>query len=95
MGWLTAWSFDRLRLWAETGLAPEGRARRTVGVTALRAAIVAVALGRRNLPLALVALTPAPVALPRARRCLRRPPSPTDARPPQILATLQRPGSAA
>lgn len=23
VGWMTAWSFDRLRIWAETGVAPE------------------------------------------------------------------------
>jgi hypothetical protein len=24
IGWMTAWSFDRLRIWAETGVPPEG-----------------------------------------------------------------------
>ncbi|MBC7763625.1 MAG: SRPBCC family protein, partial [Candidatus Saccharibacteria bacterium] len=23
VGWMTAWSFDRLRIWAETGVEPE------------------------------------------------------------------------
>ena len=23
LGWMTAWSFDRLRIWAETGVPPE------------------------------------------------------------------------
>ena len=27
MGWATAWSFDRLRLWAETGQTPESTLR--------------------------------------------------------------------
>ncbi len=88
LGWLTAWSFDRLRLWAERGLAPEVALRRTVGATALRVAVVAIALRRRSLPLAVIGLSPAPMALPRARRCLRQPPSLADARPPQTLATL-------
>lgn len=25
LGWMTAWSFDRLRIWAETGQAPQTR----------------------------------------------------------------------
>ena len=95
MGWLTAWSFDRLRLWAELGVEPEVALRRTLGVTALGTVIAAVAVRRRSLALAVIGLAPAPVALPRARRCRRRPPSPSDARPPQILAALHRPRSAA
>ena len=91
LGWLTAWSFDRLRLWAETGLAPEVALRRSVGVAALRTVVLAAALRRRSLPLLLLAAGPAPVAVPRARRCLRRPPAPGDARPPQTLADLRRP----
>ena len=93
MGWLTAWSFDRLRLWAETGLPPEVALRRTLAVTAVRAAVLAAACRRRSLPLLLLAFGPAPVTLPRARRCLRRPPSPEDARPPQTLAELEGPRS--
>lgn len=91
MGWLTAWSFDRLRLWAETGLAPEVALRRTLAATAVRAALLTAALRRRNLPLLLLSFSPAPVALPRARRCLRRPPSADDARAPQTLGTLHHP----
>lgn len=30
IGWLTAWSFDRLRIWAETGVEPERWPLRTV-----------------------------------------------------------------
>lgn len=30
MGWATAWSFDRLRLWAETGLEPHRAARQAL-----------------------------------------------------------------
>lgn len=93
MGWLTAWSFDRLRLWAETGLAPEVALRRTLAVTAVRAVLVTAAVRRRSLLPLVLAAGPAPVALPRARRCLRRPPSPGDARPPQTLSTLSRPRS--
>lgn len=30
LGWATAWSFDRLRLWIEAGVEPRGAARRTI-----------------------------------------------------------------
>jgi hypothetical protein len=54
MGWLTAWSFDRLRLWAERGLAPEDAARRWwaanllrgAGAVAVGGAVAAAARGR-------------------------------------------------
>ena len=42
LGWATAWSFDRLRLWVERGIEPERSLR---------------------------------LLLPRARRCLRKPPA--------------------
>jgi hypothetical protein len=95
MGWLTAWSFDRLRLWAETGLEPEVALRRSLGITTLRVALVAVAVRRRSAGLAVLSLCPSPVEIPRARRCLRRPPSPGDASPPQSLAVLHHPRSPA
>lgn len=40
MGWATAWSFDRLRLWIERGVEPAGAARRAV-VHAIAASAVA------------------------------------------------------
>jgi hypothetical protein len=40
IGWATAWSFDRLRLWIEAGIEPRGAARRAV-VHALCTATVA------------------------------------------------------
>jgi hypothetical protein len=40
MGWATAWSFDRLRLWIERGVEPAGAARRAL-VHALAASAVA------------------------------------------------------
>lgn len=30
IGWATAWSFDRLRIWLETGVPPEGAVRRAL-----------------------------------------------------------------
>lgn len=79
MGWGTAWSFDRLRLWVEHGITPE-RALRTALVDAgLRVATVALA-ARRGPSAALatavltLALPPSP-RTPAARRCRRRPPT--------------------
>lgn len=78
MGLMTAWSFDRLRLWVESGLEPEDSSRRALGVAALRLLAAGLALRRRSpwsLPLAGAALLlPVPLERPRARRCLRRPP---------------------
>ena len=96
VGWLTAWSFDRLRLWHATGLAPEAATRRALGVAGCRLAVLVVAAAgprRRALPLLGLALLPSPVQVPRARRCRRRPPHPRDARPPGALATLRAPGA--
>lgn len=81
IGWMTAWSFDRLRLWLDHGLAPADALRRTVVVWGLRVAlvVVAVALLSPAGPLASAAVVllalgvPSPVLVPRARRCLRRP----------------------
>ncbi|WP_433436796.1 SRPBCC family protein [Nonomuraea sp. CA-141351] len=79
MWWATAWSFDRLRLWLETGRTPERSLRRALAEAGARA--VSVLLAAAVLPplLALavlgaaLALPPLP-GTPAARRCLRRPP---------------------
>ncbi|MEU8358448.1 hypothetical protein AB0C27_20775 [Nonomuraea sp. NPDC048882] len=79
MWWATAWSFDRLRLWLETGRTPERLLRQALAEATLRTA--AVALAACVLP-PLAALAAAALALaipplpttPAARRCLRRPP---------------------
>ncbi|MQS14218.1 hypothetical protein F7Q99_18555 [Streptomyces kaniharaensis] len=42
VGWLTAWSFDCLRLWAEHGVPPERSRRRAVGEVAIRLGCSAV-----------------------------------------------------
>jgi hypothetical protein len=79
MGWATAWSFDRLRLWLEDGIPPERSLRRWVMSTGLRAVVCAAAwlltheLVATLLTLAVIWL-PAPRSVPSARRCLRRPP---------------------
>jgi hypothetical protein len=79
MGWATAWSFDRLRLWVEDGIPPEQSLRLWVLHTGLRAVVCAAAwlltqeLVATLLTLAIVRLPP-PRSVPSARRCLRRPP---------------------
>ncbi|CAL9418578.1 hypothetical protein [Streptomyces sp. enrichment culture] len=80
MGWATAWSFDRLRLWLEEGVTPE-RARRnwladlTLRVVAVTAAGTALALRPAELPPAAAYLVP---LLPAVAVCaaLFAPPSP-------------------
>ena len=42
IGWATAWSFDRLRLWAERGASPATTLRATLTYTAARLAIIVV-----------------------------------------------------
>ncbi|MDX3524394.1 hypothetical protein [Streptomyces scabiei] len=43
MGWATAWSFDRLRLWLERGITPERALRHWLAEAALRALTVVAA----------------------------------------------------
>ena len=42
MGWATAWSFDRLRLWLECGIDPEAALRQTLTHGASRLALAAI-----------------------------------------------------
>ncbi len=97
LGWATAWSFDRLRLWLEDGVTPERALRLGVADGVLR--VTAVALGAAALvrgprPYAVVALLavlpPVPGA-PRASRCRRAPTRPEGRRAPSTLATLEEP----
>ncbi|MBF4993361.1 hypothetical protein ITX31_04435 [Arthrobacter gandavensis] len=103
LGWATAWSFDRLRLWAEDGILPE-RARRAWLVDAgLRAAAAAGALyllfrypraGTAFAAVAAVAcagMLPAGSSVPRAAHCRRQPPDRHSSRPPASLAALPEP----
>ncbi|WEH43535.1 hypothetical protein [Streptomyces sp. AM 2-1-1] len=95
MGWATAWSFDRLRLWCERGTHPRVALARALGECALRLALVlAVLFASPVAPLALAGGTAALVALlpplpgtPAARRCRRTPPG--RIRAPRLLATLE------
>ena len=63
MAWGTAWSFDRLALWLERGVAPE----RALALAVVRALAIAGLARRRPLVLALL-LVPVP-GVPSARRC--------------------------
>lgn len=95
MGWATAWSFDRLRLWCERGTHPRAALARALGECALRLALVLAALLASPVaPLALAASTAVLAALlpplpgtPAARRCRRTPPG--RVRAPRLLATLE------
>ena len=89
IGWMTAWSFDRLRLWLEHGISPRTSFRRTLAAHTVRAGVVVTALVALDAPVsvavtALTLLLPAPLRLPRARRCLRRPPRGGSDAPPVI-----------
>lgn len=78
MGWATAWSFDRLRLWAERGQTPELSVFNALAELAVRLSACLMAL---ELPaflgaiiLGFACLLPPLPSTPAARRCLRRPP---------------------
>jgi len=85
MGWGTAWSFDRLRLWVERGITPEQALRNALADAGVRVAAVGVAAARCGrvaaVATALVALLlPPSPSTPAARRCMRRPPKDRSAR---------------
>ncbi|WP_225827368.1 hypothetical protein [Streptomyces naphthomycinicus] len=53
MGWATAWSFDRLRLWLERGVTPERALRNWLAELTVRGLLLALCLaglGRGSLP---------------------------------------------
>jgi hypothetical protein len=94
MGWATAWSFDRLRLWLEDGVPPERSLRRSLLDAAIRVTLCAGAWP--EMPVVIAAAITAcavlalrPPGVPSARRCLRRPydrpaASPPTASPPAL-----------
>ncbi|MEU8954595.1 hypothetical protein AB0C93_09840 [Streptomyces sp. NPDC048518] len=90
MGWATAWSFDRLRLWLERGITPERALWHAVAETAARVLCVVAAVLLAPMtalaPAALMLFLPPLPTTPAARRCLRTPPA--RARAPRLLATL-------
>ncbi|MGO1049548.1 SRPBCC family protein [Crossiella sp. CA198] len=96
MGWATAWSFDRLRLWLEEGISPESALRRALADLAVRLLLTLVTLLLTPWPTALATALlalfapPAP-GVPAARRCLRRPPDALAATAPATLSRLELP----
>lgn len=96
MGWATAWSFDRLRLWCEDGIPPERSRNAAVLTAVLRWSTVAACLPRsrrRWLPAALLSalLVPAPAGVPQARRCRRVPRDADGRRAPAVARRLEFP----
>ena len=103
LGWATAWSFDRLRLWAESGLDPRGTRNRWLLDAAARLGTVAagmVLVLRKPAPETVLAalaaaaaavLVPRHWSIPRAARCLRRPPDRSTGHAPSSLASLAEP----
>ncbi|MFC9898030.1 hypothetical protein ACFVMC_30440 [Nocardia sp. NPDC127579] len=93
MGWATAWSFDRLRLWCERGITPRRALVGAVLDVTLRMAAVVSALALSSpwwLTLGVVALAvglPPLPGTPAARRCLRTPPG--CAATPALLAAVE------
>jgi hypothetical protein len=108
LGWATAISFDRLRLWAESEVDPKvSRNRWIIDATVRSAGLLAAAFlirpvfdgGRADAAIilgigtALASLvTPSHWTVPRARRCLRRAPDLRSAMAPSALASLRSPG---
>ncbi|MDQ0988521.1 hypothetical protein [Streptomyces sp. V2I9] len=94
MGWATAWSFDRLRLWCEREVGPARSLAYALAEVVARALLVVAALPfgpAAVLPAALAALLlPPSPRTPAARRCLRRPPG-RPAATPSLLTRLERP----
>lgn len=97
MGWATAWSFDRLRLWLETGRTPEQSLRQALLEVFARVAAV-LACSASGVPLSITVLAGAAALLvpplrgtPAARRCLRRPPGGRPAQVPAALTRLENP----
>lgn len=92
MGWATAWSFDRLRLWCERGVSPERARRHALGELAARVTAGGLAcafVGAHPLTVLIVvaALALPPLATtPAARRCLRRRPGRTEATRARVSA---------
>lgn len=108
LGWATALSFDRLRLWAESDVTPEASLRRWALDTGARTGLLAAscafayrAIKKRNTLSAVGAATTLVLPLvlkthwtvPRAGRCLRTAPDQKSATAPSALTTLANPKS--
>ncbi|MCP2243939.1 hypothetical protein [Lentzea aerocolonigenes] len=96
LGWATAWSFDRLRLWLERGVPPEASLRRALLDAGARVAVCVVAWWAAPVVLAAVItlgvlLVPPSPSTPAARRCRRLPPDRRSSVAPSTLSTLEHP----
>jgi hypothetical protein len=93
LGWATAWSFDRLRLWLERGITPRRALVHTaveVGIRILAVAAAATIDLRLCVLMGLVASVVPPAAVtPAARRCRRQPPDAVAGQAPHTLARLE------
>lgn len=90
MGWATAWSFDRLRIWLESGVPPEAARNHAMIEFGIRVLAVSAATALDVL-LGIAVAVPAVLApplptTPAARRCRRSPATPV--RAPRIAATI-------
>lgn len=110
LGWATALSFDRLRLWAESDLRPEDSRNRWIidaaarcGGTLAALLLFRRALSGRDAGIASVLGSTAALAswvfpphwtVPRAGRCLRKAQDARSARAPSALSTLPPPAGA-
>jgi hypothetical protein len=74
VGWATAWSFDRLRIWLEHGIPPEKARRLAIADLTIRTTALMAALTTRNPLPAVIALLPRSDRVPSAGRCLRKRP---------------------
>lgn len=92
MGWATAWSFDRLRLWCEAGVSPERLLVHWMAESALRLLAPALAAALFTPAVAVAGavaalLLPPSRLTPSARRCLRTAPPRTAA--PALLDAVE------
>lgn len=92
MGWATAWSFDRLRLWCERGLSPERLLANALVELAARVAVASAVAGIAPAwtvaaVAAVLAVPPLPTT-PAARRCVRTPPDRAASATPSTMHRL-------
>lgn len=104
LGWATALSFDRLRLWAESDLEPQSSRNRwfldagaRLSGVLLAAGLFRQALAKRNAAMAAFGVAAVVISciakphwsVPRAGRCVRNPPDERSARAPSTFADLR------
>lgn len=96
LGLMTAWSFDRLRLWLEAGVPPERALRNLLLDRAARGLVLFAAIFVAGPDVTVVAgiavllalFAPPSRRVPRASRCLRRAPDGVSGRAPATMSRL-------